>query len=94
MSDEFDLSRMREILEKETYPSRYVQKVVGNNNDIFRGDLATLEAKLTRVVRTGDRLGGSGKYLSVTYELMADTPEEILELIREVRALREVLFML
>ena len=78
-------ARLRELLELESYPHIYTHKFIGNNTDAFVAALGELERLFPKIRRVGQRESGggerAGRYLAITYELEADSVEEIVSII-------------
>jgi len=91
-------SRLRELLELEIYPHVYTHKFIGQNTEAFLSALAELEAafpKARRVLQRESGTGsGGGRYLALTYELHAESVEEILALIEATGALVDLKLIL
>jgi putative lipoic acid-binding regulatory protein len=78
-------ARLRELLELESYPHLYTHKFIGHNTDAFLAALVELEVLFPKARRVGHRESGNGqqggRYLALTYELPAESVDEIVALI-------------
>jgi hypothetical protein len=93
MSDEFD--KFRKLL-SETYlfPANYTHKFIGKNTDGFRASVAEFEGKFVGLRRTGEKTSASGAHLALTYDFLAGSPEDIVELARATYAVTDLLYVL
>ena len=94
-----DYTNLRRLLEGELYPHRYTHKVIGRTTFAFEAGVASLEARFPRVVRVARREsaapgGGASQHVAYTFELPADGPDEILEMLAFTETLPDVLMML
>lgn len=93
-----NLQSLRLALEQQRFPLRYCHKFIGNNTQAFKDAVAGLEARHPGAERRSARGNGSGeaepRYLSLTYELTAQGPDEILELVRSTAALADLKIIL
>ncbi len=90
-----DYTRLRELLENESYPHRYTHKFIGRKTEAFAASVAVFEQRFPRAARTGEReSGGGAAYLAYTYELLADSPDEIIELVRATAEIADLKMIL
>lgn len=77
--------RLRELLEKESYPHCYVHKFIGYKTAAFAAAVEELEGAFPRATRVGAResgvMSGGGQYVAYTYELEAGSADEIIALL-------------
>lgn len=86
-----DYEKLRALLDHETYPHTYIHKFIGLNTETFRDGLERLEERFPEAIRVSERESGEGaNFLAVTYELEAQNPDEIIELLRTTTTLADV----
>ncbi len=79
------------------FPTDYPIKVVGPPNDEFR---ARVHAIVLRHVpgiqdtQVRERASGGGRFISISYELRAESREQIVALVADLRACEGVLMLL
>lgn len=75
--------RLRELLALESYPHVYTHKFIGHNSDGFLSAIAELERNFPKARRVTQResAGSPGRFLAMTYELHAESVDEIVALI-------------
>ena len=85
-----DYTNLRRILESERFPHTYVHKIIGRNTPAFEQGIANFEARFPRAVRATRResqpkaaaaASPSARFISYSFELEADTADEIIELL-------------
>ncbi len=92
-SDPFQ--KFRELL-KSTYPfpCTYIHKFIGKNSPIFLQSVTDFEGKFIGLTRTAVRLSASGNHMALTYDYLAGSPDEIIELTRETQKINDLIYIL
>lgn len=87
--------KFRELL-TETYlfPANYTHKFIGKNSDLFRSSVAEFESKFVGLKRVGERQSANGNHLALTYDFLAGTVEDIVELAKATHAIDDLIYML
>ena len=70
----------KQLQEISYWPHRYTHKVIGNNNDEFKGAVGDLLAKFSDLEKKYEMRSKKGSYLSVTFEMKAKDADEIISL--------------
>jgi len=93
MSDSFD--KFRQLL-TETYlfPANYTHKFIGKNSEIFRNSVAEFEGKFVGLKRVGEKQSASGNHLALTYDFLAGTADDIIELAKATHKISDLLYIL
>jgi hypothetical protein len=89
--------KLRELLDAESYPHRYVHKFIGRKTPAFLKSVEELEAEFPEAVKVSSResAGTSAEpFLALTYELVADTPDEIIDLLEATHQLDDLKIIL
>ena len=86
--------RLRELLANETFPHVFPFKFVGKLSDPFEAGVRALETQFPRLVLQSRRQSKNQKHLSLTYTLEAESAEVIIEILRAIAAISDVLFIL
>jgi putative lipoic acid-binding regulatory protein len=79
------------------FPTEYPIKIIGRPSDEFR---ARIHAVVLRYApgleseRVSERLSGNGNFLSISYQLLAESREQIEALIEELQACDGVMMLL
>lgn len=91
-----DYEKLRELLSEEEYPHLYVHKFIGLNTDSFRADVAAFESRFPTVKQVSAResAGSAASYLAYTYQLEANSADEIIELLQDTATLTDVKILL
>ncbi len=91
--DPFD--KFRELLKhNHTFPGPYTHKFIGKNSDIFKDSVREFEQKFIGLTRVNERLSASGAHLSLTYEYIAATPEDVVQLAIETHKINDLIYVL
>lgn len=93
MSDPFD--KFRQLLE-ETYlfPANYNHKFIGKNSELFRGGVAEFEGKFVALKRVGERASANGNHVALTYDFLAGTADDVIELAKATKQIPDLLYIL
>ena len=91
----YDYDNLQRLLEAERYPARYVHKFIGKHTPAFQASVEKLETEFPRATRVGrresvGRHGGPPQYVSYTFELFAESAEEIVRFIQFTAGLVDV----
>lgn len=91
-----DYEKLRELLEEEEYPHLYVHKFIGLNTEAFREAVIELELRFpdAKQISARESAGAAASYLAYTYELEANSADEIIELLQETATLPDVKILL
>lgn len=89
-----DYSNLRELLKAETFPHRYVHKFIGLATPAFSAAVAVLEADFPAAQRVGERRSGGARFIAYTYELHAESVEDIVRLLEATRLLADLKMIL
>jgi len=93
MSDPFE--KFRALL-KETYlfPANYTHKFIGQNSELFRTSVAEFEGKFVGLKRVSEKQSASGKHLALTYDFLAGSAEDIIELAKATHLVSDLIYIL
>jgi len=95
MSDVDPFAKFRELLEKEhQFPLEYTHKIIGKNSPIFLQSVAEFESKHIGLRRVGERISASGNHLALTYEYLAATPDDVIELQKETQKINDLIYVI
>lgn len=84
-----------ELLRKEhQFPTHYLHKIIGPNNDDFRKAIAGLILTTNGLIQTGEKLSQNGAHVSFTFEFYARAAEEIVFLVERSQKIDGVHFVL
>ena len=90
-----DYAKLRELLqEQETFPTKFLHKFVGRNTSAFQQAVETLERRFPSAKRQTSRTSAGQKHLALTYELAAQSADEIIELLEATHRLDDILIVL
>ena len=86
--------RLRELLGNETFPHHFPFKFVGKQSAAFEAGVRALETQFPGLVLQTRRQSANQKHLSVTYTLEAESAEIIIEILRAIAVIPDVLIIL
>ncbi|MGZ3709040.1 MAG: DUF493 family protein [Bdellovibrionota bacterium] len=90
-----DYTKLRELLEKETYPLEYLHKFIGRNTPAFSKSVSELEAKFSsRLKRQGSRKSSGDHHLALTYVFSADSADQVIEMLKATDIVFDLLMVL
>ncbi len=69
---------LKKALEKEVYPHVFLFKFIGKNSGVFLVGIQDFEKKFPQLVKSSQRLSKNQNHLALTYQLEAQSPEEIM----------------
>ena len=79
------------------FPTDYPIKIIGRPSDEFRARVHAVvlrHAPALEAERVSERLSGNGNFLSISYNLLAESREQIEALIEELKACDGVMMLL
>jgi putative lipoic acid-binding regulatory protein len=93
VADEFE--KFRKLL-AETYlfPANYTHKFIGKNTPAFSDGVRDFEKKFVGLNRTGEKNSANGNHLALTYDFIAGSPEDIIELAKATHQIPDLLYIL
>jgi hypothetical protein len=90
-----ELARLKALLEnQESFPLEYMHKFIGRNSPRFIQGLEAFDARFPKLERRGTRLSAGDAHVAVTYVFMADSADEILEVLEATQLIEDVLVIL
>jgi putative lipoic acid-binding regulatory protein len=95
MSEPDPFLKFRQLL-KDTYlfPANYTHKFIGKNTDLFRNSVAEFEGKFVGLKRVGEKQSANGNHLALTYDFLAGTAEDIIDLAKATYLVGDLLYIL
>jgi putative lipoic acid-binding regulatory protein len=94
VKDTLDWTKLSELLAKETYPLPYILKLIGKNTPQFEESLQQFEQVHVRLSRVSSRITPNGKSVSVSYQWVAQGPDEIIAVYERASQLAELMVLL
>ena len=93
MSDPF--GKFRQLL-TDTYmfPATYTHKFIGKNSDLFQTGVGEFEGKFVGLKRVGEKQSASGNHLALTYDFLAGSAEDVIELAKATHLIADLLYIL
>ena len=89
-----DYQKLQELLAKESYPHRYAFKVIGKNTPQFATGVSELVAAYPGLSEDGRRPSQTATHMSVTYSVLAETPEAIIGIYQQLALVPDVVMVL
>jgi putative lipoic acid-binding regulatory protein len=80
--------------ENSEFPGPYTHKFIGANTPEFRKLVSEFESKFIGLTRTGEKTSASGNHVSFTYEYIAASAEDVVELAIKTKEIPGVLYIL
>ena len=93
MSDPFEKFRTL-LTETYLFPANYTHKFIGKNSDLFRTSVTEFEAKFVGLKRVGEKQSANGNHLALTYDFLAGTAEDIIELAKATHLISDLTYIL
>jgi putative lipoic acid-binding regulatory protein len=93
MSDPFDKFRTL-LTETYLFPANYTHKFIGKNSDLFLAGVSAFEGKFVGLKRTGEKQSASGAHLALTYDFLAGSAEDVIELAKATHLIDDLLYIL
>ena len=87
-------ARIRELLAHEDFPHSFTFKFVGKSTAVFEAGLIAFEAQFPSLLKQARKPSSKGNHVAMTYLLRADSPDEIIEVYRQVAILPDILIVL
>lgn len=79
----------KQLREIPYWPHRYRHKIIGINGPAFEESVHALEEKFPNMKREALSESKNGTYLSVTFEIIAETADEIIDLWVESESVKD-----
>ncbi len=79
------------------FPTEYPIKIIGRPSDEFRARIHAVVLRHSPGLeseRVSERLSGNGNFLSISYQLLAESREQIVALTEELKACDGVMMLL
>lgn len=93
MSDNYE--RFKALLNDNfQFPAKYVHKFIGPNSETFRNSVKEFEKKFIGLELVGEKLSGNSAHVSLTYDYLAGSADDIVELTVETKNISGVLYIL
>jgi len=96
VSDSTDpFEKFRKLLtETYLYPANYTHKFIGKNSELFRLSVIEFEGKFVGLTRVGEKMSANGNHVALTYDFLAASPEDIIELAQATYRVSDLLYIL
>lgn len=91
--DTFDKFR-RLLVETYLFPANYTHKFIGKNSENFKVSVTEFEGKFVGLIRTGEKKSASGNHLALTYDFLAGSADDIIELAKATHLVSDLLYIL
>jgi putative lipoic acid-binding regulatory protein len=93
--DEDQFAKFRQLL-ADTYmfPANYQHKFIGKNSPIFQAAVGEFEGKFVGLKRTGEKQSASGNHLALTYDFLAGSAEDVIELAKATYLIADLIYIL
>lgn len=90
-----DFEKFKILLEKNySFPATYIHKFIGANSPIFKSSVLEFEKKFIGLTRTSEKLSASSKHLSLTYEYLAASADDVILLTTETQKINDLIYIL
>jgi hypothetical protein len=90
-----DFTKFRELLEaNHQFPGPYLHKFIGKNSPIFNAAVKDFESQFIGLKRVGEKLSASSAHLSLTYEYLAASAEDVVQLAIATYKIGDVIYIL
>jgi len=87
--------KFRTLLEESCiFPCTYTHKFIGKNSALFQQSVSDFEKKFIGLTRTKERLSASSAHLALTYDFIAGSADEIVQLTVETRKINDLIYIL
>ena len=94
MSDD-QFKKFRDLLDhNHQFPGPYLHKFIGKNSEIFKASVAEFEQKFIGLKKLQERLTASGSHISLTYEYIAGSADEVVRLAIETHKINDLIYVL
>lgn len=85
-----DYNKLHALLDQEAYPHRFTHKFIGRNTARFTTGVQQLEARFPKLKLQTARTSKGEAHLALTYELVADSAAEIIEVLEATGQLEDL----
>jgi putative lipoic acid-binding regulatory protein len=87
--------KFRTLLEQTyQFPCTYIHKFIGKNSPIFKQSVSEFEQKFIGLTRTTERMSASSAHLALTYDYVAGSADEIIQLTIETQKINDLICIL
>jgi putative lipoic acid-binding regulatory protein len=87
--------KFRDLLEANyQFPCTYIHKFIGKNSPIFRSSVTDFEKKFIGLTKTTERMSASNAHVALTYDYLAGSADEIIELTKETQKINDLIYIL
>ncbi len=87
--------KFRDLLnQNHQFPCAYLHKFIGKNSEIFKTSVEAFEKKFIGLKRTSEKLSASKAHLSLTYEYLAGSAEDVIQLSVETHKINDLIYVL
>ena len=87
--------KFRDLLEANyQFPCTYIHKFIGKNSPIFRSSVVDFEKKFIGLTLTTERMSASHAHVALTYDYLAGSADEIIELTKETQKINDLIYIL
>ncbi|MBC7386346.1 MAG: hypothetical protein H7301_09340 [Cryobacterium sp.] len=93
MSDSFEKFRQL-LIDSYLFPATYSHKFIGKNSEVFRVGVREFEAKFVGLRMTREKMSASDAHRALTYEFLAGSAEDIIELAKATYEIPDLLYIL
>lgn len=82
------------LVEQETFPTQYLHKFIGKNTPGFAEDVTQFEVRFPRARLQTARMSQGDGHVAMTYVLEAETVENIIDLLKATKLIRDLKYIL
>ncbi len=93
MTDSFEKFR-RLLVETYLFPANYTHKFIGKNSELFRTSVLEFEGKFVGLKRIGEKRSANGNHVALTYDFLAGTADDIIELAKATYLISDLSYIL
>lgn len=93
MSDSFNAFR-KLLIETYLFPANYTHKFIGKNTERFRLSVLEFEKNFVGLKKTCERQSANSAHVALTYDFLAGTAEDIVELAKKTHEIDDLLYVL
>lgn len=87
--------KFRKLLtETYLYPANYTHKFIGKNSELFQTSVVEFEGKFVGLKRVSEKMSANGNHIALTYDFLAATPEDIIELAKATYLISDLIYIL
>jgi hypothetical protein len=93
MTDPF--AKFRQLLiDTYLFPADYTHKFIGKNTETFLDGVREFENKFVGLTKTGERFSAGEGHLALTYNFIAGSAEDIIELAKATYLIADLIYIL